>query len=385
MNGIELTAEQKMMVESVRKLRRSRFEARALEHTRGKVPFENLKDLAEIGIMGMSVPERFGGTECSVFDTVLVLEEVAKTCYVTAELLMGELGVQPRIIATYAPEHLKERYLPRVASGEGLLSICMTEPDAGTDVANYKTRSVISGDKVIVNGTKTLISRAEHADVLIVFTRVGDTPGAAGIGCVLVPKGTPGLRAKATYKTMAGDFLCDVTFEDCEVPLDHLILKENSMKTLINAFNAQRCNNAAVCLGLAEGALEESIKYMRERQAFGKRIGDFQGMRWKVADMVVQIEAARGLLYRAAQSADPFPDPALSAAAKIFCNEMANRVTSEAVQIHGGYGFTEEFAVSRHFRGARFGSLGGGTTETLRNYLGRHLVDYAELSEGIAL
>ncbi|MGO4840353.1 acyl-CoA dehydrogenase family protein, partial [Rhizobiaceae sp. 2RAB30] len=153
----------------------------------------------------------------------------------------------------------------------------------------------------------------------------------------------------------------------------------------INAFNAQRCNNAAVCLGLAEGALEESIKYMRERQAFGKRIGDFQGMRWKVADMVVQIEAARGLLYRAAQSADPFPDPALSAAAKIFCNEMANRVTSEAVQIHGGYGFTEEFAVSRHFRGARFGSLGGGTTETLRNYLGRHLVDYAELSEGIAL
>ncbi|MGO4832637.1 acyl-CoA dehydrogenase family protein, partial [Rhizobiaceae sp. 2RAB30] len=145
MNGIELTAEQKMMVESVRKLRRSRFEARALEHPRGKVPFENLKDLAEIGIMGMSVPERFGGTECSVFDTVLVLEEVAKTCYVTAELLMGELGVQPRIIATYAPDHLKERYLPRVASGEGLLSICMTEPDAGTDVANYKTRSVISG------------------------------------------------------------------------------------------------------------------------------------------------------------------------------------------------------------------------------------------------
>jgi len=385
MTSIELTDEQRMMVESVRKLRRSKFEARALKHIQGTFPHENIKDLAEIGVMGMTVPERFGGMDASVLDTVLVLEEIAKTCYVTAEVVMGEVGVQSRILATYAPEHLQERYFPRIVSGEGLLSICMTEPDAGTDVANFRTKSRIQGDRVIVNGAKTMISRATLADVLIVFTRVGDIPGAAGIGCVLVPQGTPGLNAKATYRTMGGDHLCDVTFEDCEVPLDHLILKENSMKTLINAFNAQRCINAAVCLGCAEGSLEQSIGYMRDRRAFGQRIGDFQGLRWKAADMLVQIEAARGLLYRAAMSANPFPNPALSAAAKIFCNEMAIRVTSDAVQIHGGYGYTDEFAVSRLFRGARFGSLGGGTTETLRNFLGRHLVDFAELEEGIAI
>jgi alkylation response protein AidB-like acyl-CoA dehydrogenase len=182
---------------------------------------------------------------------------------------------------------------------------------------------------------------------------------------------------------MGGEYLCDVVFDDCEVPLDHLILRENSMKTLLNAFNTQRCLNASVCLGCAEGALEEAVKYMRDRKAFGQPIGDFQGMRWKGADMYIEVEAARGLLYRAAVSGDQFPDRALAAMAKIYCNEMAIRVTSEAVQVHGGYGFCDEFAVSRLFRGARFGSLGGGTTETLRNFVGEHLVKRMDLNTGV--
>jgi alkylation response protein AidB-like acyl-CoA dehydrogenase len=182
---------------------------------------------------------------------------------------------------------------------------------------------------------------------------------------------------------MGGEYLCDVVFDDCEVPLDHLILRENSMKTLLNAFNTQRCLNASVCLGTAEGALEEAVRYMRDRKAFGQSIGDFQGMRWKAADMYIEVEAARGLLYRAAVSGKPFPDRALAAMAKIYCNEMAIRVTSEAVQVHGGYGFTDEFAVSRLFRGARFGSLGGGTTETLRNFVGEHLVKRLDAATGV--
>jgi len=380
-----LSPEQQQLIDAVRKVRLNEIAPRALQSIQGEFPHDNIQALAKIGVMGMAIPERFGGSDASVLDTVLALEEISKSCYVTSEAVIGEIGVQSRVIATYAPEHLQQKYLPRIASGEGVLSICMTEPDAGTDVAAYRTNTRIEGDCIVVNGAKTLISRAAIADVLIVFTRVDSVPGAAGIGCVLVPKGTPGLSAKATYRTMAGDWLCDVTFENCELPVDHLILKQDSMKTLINAFNAQRCLNSAICLGIAEGALEESIRYLRDRRAFGKRIGDFQGLRWKAADMLIEIEAARGLLYRAAASADPFPEPVITAAAKTYCNEMCIRVTNAAVQVHGGYGFTDEFAVSRLYRGARYGSLGGGTTETLRNYLGRHLVDYLDLAGGVAL
>ncbi|OVZ56658.1 hypothetical protein CDO44_20805 [Pigmentiphaga sp. NML080357] len=378
-----LSPEQREMIDAIRKVRLKEIAPKSIRWLDGEFPHENLASLARIGVLGMAIPEEYGGTDASVLDTVLALEEISKACYVTGVAVEGEIGVQARIIATFAPDHLKARYLPRVAAGEATLSICMTEPDAGTDVPNYRTNSRIVGDRVVVNGAKTLISRADIADVLIVFTRVNGIAGAQGIGCVLVPRGTKGLIAKPSYHTMGGEQLSDVVFEDCEVPLDHLILRENSMKTLMGAFNTQRCLNAAICLGLAEGALEQAIQYMRDRKAFGQRIGDFQGLRWKTADMFIEIEAARCLLYRAAASAAPFPEPVITAAAKTYCNEMCIRVTSEAVQIHGGYGFTDEFMVSRLFRGARYGSLGGGTTETLRNYLGRHLVEHVDLASGI--
>ncbi|MGH8616846.1 MAG: acyl-CoA dehydrogenase family protein [Burkholderiales bacterium] len=378
-----LTDEQRAMVDTVRKVRHDVLAPNAIKWLNGDFPYASMQALADVGVLGMAVPTEYGGMDASVLDTVLVLEEIGKACYATALAALGEIGVQARIIGSYAPPHLKKKYLPRVADGSGLLAICLTEPDAGTDVPNYRTNSVVKGDRVIVNGAKTLISRADIADVLIVFTRVNSVPGAAGIGCVLVDKATPGLTAKPSYHTMGGEYLCDVVFDNCEVPLDNLILHENSMKTLLAAFNTQRCLNAAVCLGLAEGGLEEAIRYMRDRRAFGKAIGDFQGMRWKAADMVIEIEAGRGLLYRAAVSGDKFPERRLAAMAKIYCNEMAIRVTSEAVQVHGGYGYTDEFAVSRLFRGARFGSLGGGTTETLRNFVGQHIVEKMDLSTGL--
>jgi alkylation response protein AidB-like acyl-CoA dehydrogenase len=181
---------------------------------------------------------------------------------------------------------------------------------------------------------------------------------------------------------MGGEYLSEVVFDDIELPLENLCIRDNGMKRLLSAFNTQRCLNPAICLGLAEGALEEAVRYMRDRSAFGHPIGDFQGLRWKVADMYIEIEAARGLLYRAAVSGKQFPDPALAAMAKIYTNEMSIRVTSEAVQVHGGYGFTDEFAVSRFFRGTRYGSLGGGTTETLRNMVGRKLVEQMDLATG---
>jgi alkylation response protein AidB-like acyl-CoA dehydrogenase len=378
-----ISEEQRAFVDTVRRACQKDFKARAIRYLDGTWPAENMKQLADIGVLGMSVPQEYGGSGLGILDTVLVLEEIGKVCYVTAMAALGELGVQTRVISTYAPEPIKRRILPRVATGEAILAICMTEPNAGTDVPSYTTNTDIKGDRVVVNGTKTLISRADIAEMFVVFTRVNRVPGAKGIGCVLVPGGAKGMTVKSSFHTMGGEYLSEVVFDNVELPLENLVLKEDGMKKLLSAFNTQRCLNPAICLGLAEGALEEAVRYMRDRSAFGKKIGDFQGMRWKVADMYVEIEAARGLLYRAAVSGDKFPDPTLAAMAKIYTNEMSIRVTSEAIQVHGGYGFTDEFPVSRYFRGTRYGSLGGGTTETLRNLVGKKLVEQMDLATGV--
>jgi alkylation response protein AidB-like acyl-CoA dehydrogenase len=367
----------------VRDLTQGEFKPRALGFMDGTFPWENMRQLAKLGVLGMAVPEEYGGLGLPVLDTALVLEEIAKGCYVTAMAVLGEVGVQARIIATYAPEHIRQRILPAVCTGECILAVCMTEPDAGTDVANYTTNAEIRGDVVRVTGVKTLISRADEAGVFVVFTRVDQRRGREGIGCVLIEKETPGLAVTGKYHTMGGEYLHEVRFDGCEVPLENVIVREDGFRRLLNAFNTQRCLNPSISLGLAEGAFDESVRYMRERKAFGRPIGAFQGMRWKLADMYRDIEAGRSLLYRACASADPFPDPTLAAIAKMFCNEMAVRVTSEAVQVHGGYGFTDEFPVSRFYRAARYGSLGGGTTETLRDLVGKRVLAEFDDADGI--
>jgi alkylation response protein AidB-like acyl-CoA dehydrogenase len=377
-----LTDEQRQFIGSVRELAQREFRDRAQRYMTGVFPWENMRALAELGVLGMAVPEEYGGLGLPVFDTAIVLEEIAKVCYVTAMAVLGEVGVQTRIIAAYAPEQIKRRILPAVVSGDCLLAICMTEPDAGTDVANYKTNTDRIGNRLRLNGVKTLISRAEEAGMFVVFTRVDKKPGREGIGCVLVEKGTPGFSVTGTYHTMGGENLHEIRFEDCELPPENLVL-EDGFRKLLSAFNTQRCLNPAISLGLAEGAFEEAVKYVNERRAFGRAIGDFQGMRWKIAEMYREIETARSVLYRACATADPFPDPLLAAVAKVTCNEMALRVTSEAIQVHGGYGFTDEFPVSRFYRGARYGTLGGGTSETLRELIGKRVISSLDPVDGI--
>ena len=378
-----LTDTQRDMVMSVRRLAQQRFKDRWQQWQDGTFPWENMHDLAEIGVLSMSVPKAYGGLELSVLDAALVLEEIAKVCYVTAMAALGEVGTQTRMIAHFAPENIKQDILPRVAAGSAVLSICMTEPDAGTDLGRMRSKVSRQQDELILSGTKTLISRADVAEGFVVFARVGDTPGIDGIGGVYVQRGTPGMTINSAYHTIGGEYLSEVVFDQCRVPTDQLLIDAGGFKDLISAFNIQRCMNASISLGLAEGALEESIRYMRNREAYGQRIGDFQGMRWKVSEMYRDIEASRSLLYRACASADPFPDPVLAALAKMTCNQMSLRVTSEAVQIHGGYGFVEEFLVARQYCCARYGSLGGGTTETLSNLVGRTLVDGLDDADGL--
>ncbi len=378
-----LKAEQREIREAVRALAQEKFRARAQRWMDGTFPWENLRELAEMGVLGMSVPEEYGGLGLSIMDTVLILEEIAKVCYPTAMAVLGEAGVQTRVIARYAPEAIKQRILPRVVSGDCILAVCMTEPHAGTDVANYRTNARIAGDRVILKGTKTLISRAREAGMFVVFTRVDGRAGREGIGCVLVEPDTKGFAVTGTFHTMGGENLHEIQFDDCELPLENLVIREDGFRKLLSAFNTQRCLNPAISLGLAEGAFDEAVSYVRERTAFGRPIADHQGVRWKLADMFKDIEAGRGLLYRAALTANPFPDPFLAATAKVFNNEMSLRVTSEAVQLHGGFGFTDEYPVSRLYRGARYGAIGGGTTETLRDLIGKKLVAEVDRGRGI--
>jgi alkylation response protein AidB-like acyl-CoA dehydrogenase len=168
------------------------------------------------------------------------------------------------------------------------------------------------------------------------------------------------------------------------LPIENLVIREDGFRKLLNAFNTQRCLNPSISLGLAEGAFEEARDYVKDRTVFGKAIGDYQGIRWKLAEMYRDIEAARSILYRACMTANPFPDPFMAAVAKITCNEMSNRVTSEAIQLHGGFGFTDEYAVSRLYRGARYGTLGGGTTETLRDLIGKRIMSAADSEDLLA-
>lgn len=372
--NFHLTEEQRSIVGTVRALTQEKFKPNALKYMDGTFPWENIKDLAEIGVLGMAVPEEYGGLGLPVFDTALVLEEIAKGCYVTAMAVMGEVGVQTKIIDNFAPGNIKKRLLPGVCTGETILAICMTEPHAGTDVANYRTNTDIKGDKLVLNGVKTLISRVDEAQAFVVFSRINKQPGREGIGCVLIEKGTPGFDCTARYHTMGGENLAEIRFDNCELPLENLIIREDGFRKLLNAFNTQRCLNPSISLGLAEGAFEEAVKYARDRSAFGRSIGEFQAIRHKLAEMYRDIEASRSILYRACATANPFPNPYMAAIAKITVNEMSLRVTSEAIQVHGGYGFTDEFPVSRFYRGARYGSLGGGTTETLKELVGKKIM-----------
>lgn len=372
---LELNEDQRAMVESVRQLANEKFRGRIHKWQDGTFPHENIKDLADLGVLGMAVPEEYGGLGLPVLDCVLVLEEMAKVCYVTSMAVMSAMGAQNRIIANYAPAEVRNKFLPGVVTGETILAICMTEPHAGTDVANYKTNTVIKGDRVILNGVKTLISRADEAHCFIVFTRVDGKPGREGIGCVLVDPKTPGFEVTARYHTMGGENLAEIQFNDVELPRENLIIEGDGFKKLLNAFNTQRCMNPSVSLGLAEGAFREAVNYVRERHIFGRPTGTMQGMRWKLADMAREIEVSRSILYRAAAGANPFPDPYLAAIAKMQVNEMAIRVTSDALQVHGGYGFTDEYLVSHFYRGARYGTLGGGATETLKDLVGKRVYD----------
>ncbi len=364
-----LTDEQKLLKESVSRLSRSEFAPRAREIDEQKLyPRENIARLSELGLMGLCIPDAYGGHGLGTFEFVLVLEELAQTCTSTAGVFLIHSGVASRAVAAFADEELKKKYLPRLARGEWLSAFAMTEAGAGSAATDLSTRAVLKGDEYILNGTKCFISNGAEADLFTTVVRLNDKPGAKGLGVVLIERDYPGFKVgKIEDKMGLGGFSnAELIFEDCRVPKKNLLLPAGAFGKIMQAFNGERCGNSAVCLGLAEAALHLAVSHSTTRQQFGRDICEFQGIQWMLADMKIKLDAMRMLAYRAALSGNPFPGAMEASIAKAFCNEAVNEVASTALQIHGAYGYMKDYAIERIYRDARAWSLAGGTTQIQR-------------------
>jgi butyryl-CoA dehydrogenase len=317
----------------------------------------------------MTLSEEYGGGGQPVLNAILAIEELAKFSPMIAAPVF-ESNVGPvRVIDMYGTEEQKKEILPKVCAGESSVSVCMTEPEAGSDLTSLTTKIVEDGDDYILNGTKTFITGGGHASHYMVYCRIGDTPGYKGVGGILVEKDSPGFSfgKQEVFMGLRGMPSCDLIFEDVRVPKKNLIIKEGEFRNLMSTFDVERCGNAAMCLGTAGGAVDAAKAYSMERMAFGRPINEFQAVQFMIVDMAMKLDAARLLVYRAASGAGRgFPSIYESAMGKCFANEMAVEVTNMAMQVFGGYGYSTEFPVERMARDANAWRVAGGTVQMLR-------------------
>lgn len=361
----------------VRKLAEGRFRDKAAHWDAAEeFPAENRAVLAELGYLGMFVPQEYGGSGAPVIQGTVFLEELARVCFNTALVAQLYLNGPARAIALLGSEEQKQRLLPAVAAGRSFIAIAISEPEAGSAVTDLRTSATRDGEGWLLNGAKCWSTGAHIADHALVFARFGPAKGARGIGAFIVDLKKPGARIGHISQKMGGRGLteAEILLEDYRAePQDVLVEGDpdtsRSFALLMSSFGPERVGNAAMCVGLAQGAFETAKDYTEVRHQFGRPIKEFQGLQWKIADMATQIHAARLMVYRAATNpaANGFPDPMDATMAKLYANEMAQRVTNEALQIHGHNGYTREYPLERMVRDARGFALGGGTVEILRN------------------
>ncbi len=366
-----LSEEQKMLVDTIRKMgQREKFKdlARHIDET-GEFPFELLKKYAALGLLGMTVSPDHGGGGQPAMNAILCIEELAKFSPMIAAPVF-ESNVGPvRVIDIFGTEEQKKNIVPGVCSGELSVSVCMTEPEAGSDLTALTTHAVEDGDSYILNGKKCFITGGGHASHYMVYTRFGDTRGYKGIGGLLVEKGMPGFTFGKQEKFMGlrGMPSCDLYFDDVRVPKKNLVIPPGEFNKLMSTFDIERCGNAAMCLGLAGGAYEEARAYALERKAFGRPICEFQAVQFMMVDIAVKLDAARLLVYRAINGAGRgLPSIYEASMAKAYANEMVVDVTNTAMQVFGGYGYSSEFPMERMYRDAKAWGVAGGTIQMLK-------------------
>jgi alkylation response protein AidB-like acyl-CoA dehydrogenase len=340
-------------------------------------PVETLRKAAALGLAGIYVREDVGGSALTRLDAALVFEALSAGCTSTAAFLSIH-NMASWMIDTFGGETQRRKWLPRLTTMELIASYCLTEPSAGSDAASLRTKAVRDGDHYVLNGSKAFISGGGTSDIYVCMVRTGEA-GAKGVSCIVVEKGTPGLSFGAAEKKMGWNSqpTAQVIFEDCRVPVSNLIGAEGEgFKIAMMGLDGGRLNIAACALGTAQSAFARAKAYMSERQQFGKPLASFQALQFKLADMATELEAARLLLYQAATKVDAkTADATMQAAmAKRFVTDVSFRVANEALQIHGGYGYLNDFPLERHVRDLRVHQILEGTNEIMRVIIARELL-----------
>ena len=375
----QLTDEQLMIQTMVRDFAREVLLATAMERDLTKeFPGENLKKMGELGLMGMMVPPEYDGAGADTVSYVLALQEVAYACASTAVVMSVHNSIVCETINRFGTDEQKQAYLKPLAAGEIIGAFAMTEPHAGSDPVNQSTSALRDGDHYIINGTKRFITSGKTAGVTIITAKTDKAKRHKGISAFIVRKGTPGFLVGKTEKKMG---LCasdttDLVLDNCRIPAENLLGDEgDGFKIAMTALDGGRIGIAAQSLGVAQAALDAAVSYAKEREQFGQPISKFQGLRWMLADMATEIEAARQLTLSAASMKDRDEKYTKQASmAKLFASEMVNRVTAKALQIHGGYGYTKEYPVERFYRDARVFTIYEGTSEIQRVVIANHLL-----------
>lgn len=373
------TDEQLMIQSMVREFSRKVIAPTAAERDRTKeFPADNLKKMAELGLLGMMVPSEYGGEGADTISYVLALSEIAYSCAATAVVMSVHNSIVCESILRYGSEEQKSQYLPELASGKMLGAFGLTEPEAGSDPVSQITTAVRDGDEYVINGTKRFTTTGKNSHLVIVTAKTDESQRHKGISAFIVEKGTPGFKVGHTEDKMglrASD-TTDLNFDNCRVPAHHLLGHEGEgFKLAMTALDGGRIGIAAQSIGVAQAALDAAIKYAKQRAQFGQKISKFQGLRWMIADMATELEAARQLTMSAAAMKDQGAKFTRQASmAKLFASEMVNRITAKAIQIHGGYGFTKDYAVERYYRDARVFTIYEGTSEIQRVVISNHLL-----------
>lgn len=375
----KLTEEQLMIQTMVRDFARQVVLPTAMERDRSKeFPAENLSRMAELGLMGMMVPPEYDGAAVDTVSYVLALQEIAYACASTAVVMSVHNSIVCETIVRFGTEEQKQAYLKPLATGEVIGAFAMTEPQAGSDPLSQSTWAERDGDHYIVNGTKRFITSGKNAGLTIITAKTDKGKRHKGISAFVVRKGTPGFLVGKIEEKMG---LCasdttDMIFDNCRVPAECLLGQEgDGFKIAMTALDSGRIGIAAQSIGVAQAALNAAVSYAKEREQFGQPISKFQGLRWMLADMATEIEAARQMTFSASAKKDSGRKYTMEASmAKLFASEMVNRVVAKALQIHGGYGYTKEYPVERYYRDARVFTIYEGTSEIQRVVIANHLL-----------
>lgn len=377
--SFKLTDEQLMIQSMVREFSRKVVAETAAERDKTKTfPADNLKKMAELGLLGMMVPFDYDGSGSDTIGYVLALSEIAYSCASTAVVMSVHNSIVCESILNYGTEAQKQHYLKELAMGKYIGAFALTEPDAGSDPVSQRTRAVKDGDHYIINGTKRFITTGKNAGLVIVTAKTDPDARHKGISTFIVTRDNPGMVVGNLEDKMglrASD-TTDLHFQDCRVPASDMLGKAGEgFKIVMKGLDGGRIGIAAQSIGVAQAALDAAVKYAKEREQFGQKIAKFQGLRWIIADMATEIEAARQLTLSAAAMKDRKERFTTQASmAKLFASEMVNRVTAQALQIHGGYGFTTDYPVERFCRDARVFTIYEGTSEIQRVVISNNII-----------